>query len=248
MATFFTRKTVKISVAEHLLEAIGKRELQPGERIIEGKMALSLGVAKSTLREALQDLEYQGVLMKFENRGTYVTKLTTQNVQDIYNVRIKLEPEAAVLAHHHLTPKDDTQLLALLNEMRNAGEQKDYFNASKNDMAFHQLVWKLSGNLALEKALNAISTPMFAFTGLYLLGLFSHSASDYGRICDDHRAMLAALNEGPPEEVARIFVEKLGVFKSENLFGAQMLEASLGKQEPSPHTPLSLTGLELGDS
>lgn len=239
MDILFSRKTVKISVAEHLLEAISKHDLQPGERILEGKMAQSLGVAKSTLREALQDLEHQGVLMKSENRGTYVTKLTPQDVRDIYEVRLKLEPEAAALAHPNLTARDHSQLAALVNQMRSAGEQKDYVNASKSDMAFHQLVWKLSGNLALEKALNAVSTPMFAFTGLYLLGLFSRNPSDYGRICDDHWTMLTALKGGPPDQVESIFAEKLGVFKAENLLGAQIFE---GEQEKEDATAAAVKG------
>lgn len=232
MVIAFERKTVKLSVAGHLLDAIINRELRPGERIIEGDMAKSLGVAKTTLREALQALEHQGVVMKSENRGTYVTQLTVKDVRDIYDVRIKLEPEAAALAHRRLALKDHSQLAGLLNRMRSAGEQKDYPNASKADMAFHQLIWKLSGNLALEKALNAISVPMFAFAGLYLLDLFSRDVSDYARICDDHWEMLAKLERGPPEEVEKIFREKLKVFQGENLAGAQTLEPDQADEGP----------------
>lgn len=227
----FIRKTIKLSVSEHILDAIINRELLPGERIIEGEMAKSLGIAKTTLREALQGLEHQGVLMKSENRGTYVTKLTVEDVRDIYNVRIKLEPEAAVLAYRRLTARQYSELAGLVDRMRSAGERKDYLTASKADLAFHQMVWKTSGNRALEKALNAVSVSMFAFSGLYLLQLFSEGPAGYARICDDHRLMLAKLKEGPAGEVGAIFVEKLKVFQAENLTGAEVLETEQGRED-----------------
>lgn len=227
----FERKTLKTSVADHILDAIINRELQPGERLLENEMASSLGVAKTTLREALQYLEHQGVLTKSEKRGTYITELSPQDVRDFYEVRIMLEPEAAVLANRRLTNGDSDELERLLERMRVAGERRDYLNASKSDMAFHQLIWKASGNIALEKALNAVSVPMFAFSGLYLLKLFLDNTSAYARICHDHRVLLDTLKAGPAGEVRKVFTEKLKVFQSENLIGAEALEANQSQEQ-----------------
>ncbi len=230
MRNTFRRKTVKMSVADYILDAIISRELRPGTRILESQMANSLGVAKTTLREALIDLERQGVLMGSDNRGTYVTELTGEDVRDIYGVRIKLEPEAGVLAHRRISAPEQAELATLLERMRAAGLRKDYLNAQKADLAFHQLIWNVSGNLALEKALNAVSVPMFAFSGLYLLQRFAANPSDYARICNDHAAMLKVLKEGPPEKVRKVFEDKLEVFEEENWAVAGKLDSGRNQE------------------
>lgn len=216
------------------MDAITRRDLQPGERILEGEMASSLGVAKTTLREALKDLEHQGVVTKTENRGTYVTKLSVDDIRHIYELRIKLEPDAGVLAQRRMTSQDLSELENLIGQMRAAGNHKNYLNAQKADLAFHQLIWKISGNRALEKALNVVSIPMFAFSGLYLLRRFAANPSDYRRICDDHVAMVEALKTGPSEHVEKVFKEKLGVFKEENLAGANAFDSDRSRHKARP--------------
>ncbi|MGH9402355.1 MAG: GntR family transcriptional regulator [Terriglobia bacterium] len=219
------RKTLRNHLGEHLLDAIINREIRPGDRIVEGKLARDLGVAKTTLREALNDLEHRGLIIKSSNGSTYVTKLTVNDVDNIYNVRLLLEPEAAALAHQRLTPRDYAHLAHLLDKMKAAGERKDYLDASKNDMVFHQVIWELSGNMVLARALNAVSVPLFAFSGLHLMRLFSTRDSDFAGICDGHQTLLTKLKEGSADEVRKIFVEKLQQFKAQNFEGAQLLEA-----------------------
>lgn len=225
MVSKIYRKTLRNHLAEHLLDAIISQEIKPGDRIVEGKMARDLGVAKTTLREALGDLEHRGLVIKSSRGATHVTKLTLTDIENIYGVRLLLEPQAAVLAHQRLTSRDYSHLATLLNKMRAAGERRDYLDASKNDMAFHQVIWELSGNMVLARALKLVSAPMFAFSGLSLMPLFSTQESDFARVCDEHQALLTKLKEGPPDEVRKVFIEKLRVFKTQNFEGAQLLEA-----------------------
>ncbi len=223
------RDTLSGRTAEHLLDAVLHGRLQPGQRIIEGKFARVLGVAKSTLREALQRLELQGLVMKLDNHGTYVTKLNTQEIEDSYAVRLSVEPEAAARAYVRMEEKDYFELAARLEDMRRAGERKDYLNASKSDLAFHRIIWKLSGSGSFERALNAASLSLFAASGLYLIGLFSRTPSDFEAICNDHWTLLDALKKGGPDEVRRAFREKLEIFRLQNLQGARLFEATQQK-------------------
>lgn len=224
MVSRISRKTLRKHLAEHLLDAIIKLELRPGDRIVEGTLARELGVAKTTLREALADLEHRGLVMKSNKGSTFVTRLTVADIENIYSIRLMLEPEAAALAHSRLTPKDYFHLRMLLTKMKGAGDRENYLEASKNDMAFHQFIWELSGNMVLARALNAVSVPLFAFSGLHLIRLFSTSESDFVRICDDHERLLEKLKDGPPAEVRKAFTEKLLVFRTQNFEAARLLE------------------------
>src|SRR5712692_113781 len=156
------RGTLRRRVAAHLHDAILHGELRPGERIVEGKLARELRVAQGTLREALQELEHQGLVTKHDNRGTFVSELTTREIEDIYIVRCALEPLAAALACERLTPEHLAQLNTQVEKMKNAGEAHDFVELLKADLDFHRLIWKLSGNGPIERALNVVCPPVFA--------------------------------------------------------------------------------------
>ena len=99
----FAKRSLRHELADRLFMAIVSGELQPGERLGEVRLARPLGVCQSTLREALQELEYRGLLTKKENRGTFVTSLTVELVEEIYAVRLELEPLAAALASSEMS-------------------------------------------------------------------------------------------------------------------------------------------------
>ena len=87
------------AAAQSLREAIIAGKLKPGERLIEQKLASQLGIGQPTLREALKELEYQGFVRKLANKGrTFVTKLSTEDISKIHQVRMVLEVLAVDLA------------------------------------------------------------------------------------------------------------------------------------------------------
>ena len=139
-----TSGSLRTRLSEWLFDAILRGDLAPGERIVEGRLARQLEVAQTTLREALQQLEHQGLVTKSERRGNFVTRLTVEDMEDIYVVRRELEPIAAGLAHQRMTSEDHRHLAHLLDEMRRASEQRDYQRLLKLDMSFHQFIWRLS--------------------------------------------------------------------------------------------------------
>ncbi len=207
-------KQLRSSLSAHLFDAILSGELRPGERIVEGKLARQLGVAQGSLREALHELEHQGLVTKQGNRGTFVTKLTIEEINDIYHIRQQLEPLAAFLAQRRMTPENSSRLEGLLDRMRLAIEKGDLLELSKSDFSFHQLIWRLSGNKALEKALNVICPPLFAFE---LIHLYSAPTYNYQKALSEHHELLRVLKSRDPEQVERLFQEMMNVFRSQDL-------------------------------
>ena len=216
--------TLRHRVTDRLTEAFHRGELQPGERIVESKLAQALHISKGTLREALQELQHLGIVTKRDNQGTFVTKLGEKEVGDIYDVRRALEPLAAVLAQQRLTDEHCRRLRTLVDDLRAAASQKDFIATSRNDLAFHQLIWKISGNRSLEKALTVVTTPLFAF---YSVKLFSGIAVDPAKLYAEHAAMLAALKEGDAEEVRKMFVETTDSARRHSIEGLRYIEAHL---------------------
>ena len=88
-------------VAE-LFQAIVSSNPRPGERIYEENVAHRLGVAKTTLCEALQNLENRGLITNSESRESFVIKLMPKDIEEAYDLRLLLEPSAAALAHQRV--------------------------------------------------------------------------------------------------------------------------------------------------
>ena len=220
MIKLVNRTNTRRQIVEHLFDAIRQGELKPGDRIGEVNLARQLGVGQSTLREALQELEHQGLVTKHENRATFVSTLTTKDVEDIYSVRLELEPMAAALACGRFTQEHAAQLGRLLDLMQTAMEARDFTGLMKSDLAFHQLIWRLSDNRSLEKSLNLICMPLFAFYEVKLSYFKSASQSTFSDFTEDwkeHSNLAKVLGEGNPENVKRAFRETLRVFRTRHL-------------------------------
>src|SRR6476660_90744 len=81
------RIVLKDRVAELIKEAILTGKLEPGDRIVEMKLASDLGVGTTAVREALFELESQGFVSRVTNKGTFVTELTADDIEQILRVR-----------------------------------------------------------------------------------------------------------------------------------------------------------------
>jgi DNA-binding GntR family transcriptional regulator len=69
-------------------------DLQPGDQIVEGKLAQQLGVGQGLIREALIDLEHQGFLQRSPFSWTQVPTFTNKDAEQIFEIRIRVEPLA----------------------------------------------------------------------------------------------------------------------------------------------------------
>ena len=196
-------RSVPQTAAEVLRNAIIGGQLKPGDRLIEQKLARSLGIGQPTLREALLELEYQGFVRKVPQRGTYVTKLSKEDFHKILEVRLALELLAIDGAARNITPADADILKALVEDMAKAAKTFDLGAFHKSDVAFHRKVWALAGNEYLEKALEGTAFRLFAFV---LLQRTSNSRSEFLHATQQHQAILAGLSSCDPAKARQAFV------------------------------------------
>ncbi len=108
---------LKQQIQARLKQAILDGVLAPGQQLVEGEIARQFGVSRSPVREAIQDLERQGYLVKKPRRGTFVTELTPQSVVEIYSLRILLEGYAAAIVAENCPPDTLIRMRVLVNDM-----------------------------------------------------------------------------------------------------------------------------------
>lgn len=159
-------ETLKFQVARILQKAIFSGQFQPGQTLRELALAKQLDVSQATIREALAHLEQLGLVVKEANRGTAVTNLSPAEVRDRLSIRIVLEELAAVEAAKKMTDDDFEELEAHSRSISAAIGRNEYFDVSQADIAFHRVIWRKSGNVILERTLDQLTTPLFAFLGV----------------------------------------------------------------------------------
>lgn len=203
--------TLRHRVAEMIREAIFSGKLTPGDRIVELRLAKQLGVGTTAVREALFDLERQGFVQRVVNKGSYLTKLSLQDIQQIYRLRIDLEGLAVELLTEHSGQADIDELEKLIRDMEAAARGVDSFRFYQKDMEFHRTAWRLSRNRYLINALETAVLPLFAF---FLMRLPRDSHGNLLRLWEWHDKVLNAIKfEGPArareamEQTIALFLE-----------------------------------------
>jgi DNA-binding GntR family transcriptional regulator len=183
---------VKDNLANVLREDILSGKLKPGEAIVEGKWARHLGVAQTSVREAINILTAEGFVQKGSGRSARVTKLSHEDVAQIYEVRSYLESLAAKLAAEKRVPLGS--LRQIVADMHAAADQLNLRAFYERDLQFHLSLAAACGNRILEQTLRRIVVPLFAFVIIRLD--LSKDADFWRKSIDLHRQILDAIESG----------------------------------------------------
>jgi DNA-binding GntR family transcriptional regulator len=183
--------------------------LKPGQRIVEAKLASELGVSQATVNAALQDMHNQGIVNKMANRFTKVSQYTSQEIENLFSVRLILEPAATAEVARLLDDDALNQLHSHVNQMRGAAQRTDVPAFCLADYRFHQTIYSLSANSFLIQACQAIAAAPFAYI---LCGGAKGLPVDYQSLAEDHQLIIAELQNGP-EAAARTTRERIEAWR-----------------------------------
>src|SRR5215475_5722688 len=139
-----------------LRDAIVSGAIETGEQIVEAKVAQQFGVGQGLIREALIELEHQGFVQRTPFSGTHVQTLTLQDAQQIFDLRIELEPLAIYLAGSQANGREIKELNELADKTRIASKARDLDSFFESHLSFRKQIWKLSGNRFLQQALERL--------------------------------------------------------------------------------------------
>lgn len=141
-------------VFNKLREDILSGVYKENEELKENTIGIELGVSRTPVREALRQLELEGLVTLIPNKGAYVTGITQKDIHDIYVIRSYLEGLCAKWACEHIT---DAQIEALeeilyLSDFHTGRSHKEQL--VELDNKFHELIYKASGSKILEHVLS----------------------------------------------------------------------------------------------
>ena len=153
------RTSLRERAMDRLRQAVTTREIAPGTRLVETELSAALGISRGTLREALRQLEHEGLIETDDRNRLAVRTLSTVELTDMFTVRSALEGlAAAVLSTRADRPTMVRQLQTAVDLLQAAhGSISD---STEADLDFHRLLCELTGNTTLLRAWETLTGPM----------------------------------------------------------------------------------------
>jgi DNA-binding GntR family transcriptional regulator len=180
-------------IAARIREAIASGRIPPGAQIGEAEFARQLAVSRGPLREGLQRLAQEGLVVAVRNRGHFVIEMTPENVRDMYVARAAVERAAAARAHE-LNPQGTAALLTeSVAAMKEAADRGDEDGVSIADLEFHRVLV----HSAESPRLSRMHQTLMAETRMCLHALTPTYAASSGRVAE-HRQIARSFTKGDP--------------------------------------------------
>lgn len=125
----------------------------PGDNLIETKLAEELGVSRTPIREAIRQLELEGLVDSIPNKGVVVKGITEKDIEDIYTIRQILEGLAAEWAVDKITDEELAELKDIYELMEFYTKKGDIEQVAKLNTRFHEVIFKATKSGVLQNIL-----------------------------------------------------------------------------------------------
>ncbi len=191
-------------IAMALRQAIADGKLLPGARLLEVQIAREMGTSRAPLREALIQLEREGLVVRQPNRGTFVADLTEDLVREVASLRGVLEGFAASLAVKRLDREDFGRLEAILKEMLTVARRGDFPRMVEWDYQFHEYIMRASGHRLLYETWVGMDRKIRVY-----LSATNLMYTDMKAVVQGHLSILQALRRRDPQRAARVMAEHM---------------------------------------
>ncbi len=170
-----------------LIQAIRAGTLGPGDRLVETELAAELGLSRTPIREAIRQLESDGLVVHQPRTGATVRKLDYSEITELYEMRAVLEGTAARIAARAASAVELAELGAINDEMRTASDVSGLYEANRQ---FHAVILNAARNRFLVQSVQAVQKT------LLILGPSTMEEVDRAaKAIDEHEAILTALRQ-----------------------------------------------------
>ena len=177
----------------HIRRAILDGQLAPGQPLSVQDLAAELRISRTPVREALAVLHAEMLVEVFPSRGTFVARLSIEDVRQLFELREALEGMAARLAAQRRTSADLDRLHALVECAARVPSDERVESAAAG-ARFHMAIAEVAGNPRISRALEEIAQQTIR---LLLIGHRIPGRSD--EACQEHRQVVEAIGEGDEE-------------------------------------------------
>lgn len=226
--------TLRTRVTNSIRDAILQGVLVPGSQINQAQIATRLGISRGPLREALRQLEEEGLVQSYPHKGTFVTEITLEYIEELYSIRRVLETFAVKRMIENYNPELLQELSDIVSSMLDAAKAGDSQELNALDFQFHTTILLGAQHSLLMQLWKAIQVGV-----LRLVAMRHGIYSDLFEIVGTHPDLLAAIKTGDEAlaiQLLDIHIQEAG----EKVSAAWSLLSSLPEETPVSTNKINL--------
>jgi Transcriptional regulators len=155
------KNTMRSDIEHYIQRLISTGVYKPGDRIVETRLAKELNVSQAPVREAILELSVMGLLEERPYSGTFVTKLSAEDIIDIYDTRAFIEEYAATRAAERITDEQFEKLSKLMRQMDRCDDCEDFVELDKE---FHETIMDAAASPALKRVWMSLRMSEWTYT------------------------------------------------------------------------------------
>jgi DNA-binding GntR family transcriptional regulator len=205
------RKSLGEEIVDILQRDIIGGKFRPGQRLVERELIKQFGVSSIPIREALQELENRGLVVRRRNCGCSVLQLTPREAARISELRRVVEPKVMEWAAERITPEAAKQLWQQLDRIQIAAEAQDLAAFFQEDLKLHRIMWEVADNIYAARMLETAMGSLFA-SGM--IGSREARTINFLAVVDNHRRLLKAVCDGDGQRAALALLEVAAEFET----------------------------------
>lgn len=211
VAVFDESPDGELSLSERAYRAIRDMlvtlQIQPGEPLQEDQLTRELDLGRTPVREAIKRLESERLVLIYPRRGTFASEVNIMDLALISDVRLRLEPHAALRAAQRATDRDRAALTQLRDELP-PPEDTDSDRLMRLDMRVHRTIYRCTRNEYLESTLlqyHNLATRIWCLFVERLAGAREHVA--------EHDPLVEAIVDGDGDRAAKLTADHVAGFE-----------------------------------
>ncbi|MCB2173837.1 GntR family transcriptional regulator [bacterium] len=184
-------------IVKNLIE---DRQLLPGEKIHQEKLARELGISRTPLIAALKFLEHEKLIEVKPRRGFFVRLFSAEEMISIFEIREVLEGLSARRAAMSITPQEATVLRSIFKDFEGQKNIHDYHTYAKVDKRFHTFIASIASREFLAALLQTLNIITLAYQNVTSGGLIR----DPNETIQDHLLIIDAICRHDPEQAEQL--------------------------------------------
>lgn len=188
---------ISTSLLANLQRDILTGRLKPGQKIVEQELCNEYGVSRTPIREALRQLEADGLVENILNRGAFVIGMSDQDYEDMFDMRKAYEVQAVEWAIQRITEEEMERLEETFEFMEFYTMRNDIEKMLVINTGFHQIIYEASHNRMLQKQLASYQNFL-----KYKNSQVVRSDSYLTTVLEEHRTIFKAFVDKAPREGA----------------------------------------------
>ena len=204
----FQFTSISTHIYNHLKMEILDGKLQPGDRLLVMDIARTFSVSQAPVREALERLKQEGLILSRPNKGSTVSDITPEQIRDIFAIRAMLEGYAVRESMPRLTEADYERLAHIVAEMGKTVERNDRMGTLQLDMDFHGFFYERCGNHFALATWDRMKMLVMRFMAI------SNRTYDTHVLSGAHSRLVDVLRSGDVAAAERQFVAHMAAYRT----------------------------------